>query len=298
MKSNVVASTAVAFVVTLILQSAVSYYASDSGTIGLSKRVSMGGTSVIVLTIENYSREFLENVAVEIPTSISLNAITSDSPVTFSEAPQPNRSSTRIVRIGQISPRLVTRLFIPLQGTAEDAEIRLVNRERVGLTLRKDDELESPLRKAFISGLITATLYAVFWVGLAIQTRRESDRLINDYESAKRGRSELRVRLEKVEGVLAKQRLLLSARLFDFSKELSFWRNAFRALVLQLGGEKKRADEVIETVTKRLGTHGTTDASHDFETIRIAAAWMADVERQDQTKVSPNSITSKSTPDT
>jgi hypothetical protein len=276
---NTIVSVGITFIVTLVLNSALNYYASDRGTIGISRSVPIEGKSLTVVTIENYSREFLDGVALEIPTSIPLENLFSDTPVMFVDAPLPHQAKSRSVRINQISPRLVTRVFIPAPIGASSPLIRIANPEASGVSLRRDDELESPLRKAVLSALVVAVLYAVFTLVNAFISRRDTKALRGEVEGLSSQAKRLSSRVNDVETRAAKHRLLLQARLFDYSKELEHWRNAFKTLVLSSGGKSNSAEAAIREVTKMLGTHGTREPAEGFESIRVAAGWLSDIER-------------------
>lgn len=299
--SNTLISTAVAFVVTLVLNAALNYYSSDMGTVGISKPIVIDGKSVVVLSVENYSRNFIDDLAVEIPKTISVDRISTDSPVVFVDSAH-GPSITRVVKINQISPRRVTRVLIPVEDQTIFGAIRVVNREAAGLALREDDELESPFRRAVLSASIAATLYALFWVASALHTnkvasglRDQAGRLRDELEKlqqksrdelekSQQKNDEVRSEIRELKGRVTKQRILLLARLHDYAKELGFWRNSFKSLVLKSGGKDKRAEEIIEVITQGLGTQGTKDSGHEFETLKVASAWLADVEQRNKSR--------------
>ena len=306
---NTILPVLLTFLITFGLNTAINYYSSDKGSIGISRPIQVGGKSLTVLTIENYSRDFMNEVAIEIPSALSISELLTDAPVIFTDTPQPYQGRSRVVKLGQISPRLVTRVFIPLPDAASHDLIRVANPDASGLSLRKDDEIESPLRKAALLALLVAVLYAIFTFLSDYYTKQrinsfrleiENLRKKNDKERAEDkteadelGRNITKTREQATETkemlskqvteareMISKQRLLLQARLFDYAKELEFWRNAFRTLILNKSGSAHNADELIKSVTDELKTHGTKASTHQFETIRIAAEWLADAERK------------------
>lgn len=279
---STVVSVAITFVVTLALNTTVNYYASDRGTIGISKPIPIEGKTITVLSIENYSRDFVEGLAIELPATVPITALISDAPVTFTDTPAPHQGSSRVVKVNQISPRLITHIYIPTPSTTNTPAIRALNLDAMGLTIRHDEELEPPLRKALFSGLIVASIYAIFAFGITYYTKREIKPLREQIEVLKSKTEGIRPKIAKMESRITKQRLLMQARLFDYSKELNFWRNTFRTLVLKGHGDTKAADEAIETVTKTLKTHGTNASMNHFEEIKVAAAWLVQAEQDDK----------------
>lgn len=113
-----------------------------------------------------------------------------------------------------------------------------------------------------------------------------------DTTRIERTRSRFRRSLERIrskaEGIqrdaaqrLTRIRVLLMARLDDYSRELEFWRNTIRKLVLASGEDRKSAEQLLKQVSKSLGTHHTGQYE-DFEALRVAAKLLtrADGEQQ------------------
>jgi hypothetical protein len=302
-----IGSVVITFFVTLILNTALNYYASGKGTIGLSQPIEINSARFVVMAIENQSADFLNGIVIEVPITVATTSIVTDPAASVEEiASSPGKQ--KLLKIGQISPRLVSRLFIPIPNGVSGTAVRVVNREASGVKLRQEDQLESPFRSALLSAFVVAVLYALFMGVFAYYVSRESDALKTISDDLHMKIDELNKRLESVRSdttrdllasrvdleaeqqatkkehehlraLLVKQRLLLQARLFDYSKELDFWRNAVKALLLSSGGEKQSAVELTANVTKTLGTHGTKSSNHSYEAIQVAAKWLTESER-------------------
>jgi len=285
---NTVASVMVTFITTLFLNTAINYFASDRGAVSVSAPITIDGRTVTVVSVENYSAEFLQGVALELPATVPLSAIASDGPVKLSEPPGPYPSGTRLVTLDQLSPRLLTRLFITWPQGAASVTPRIANISAPGLRVRHENELESPLRNALISGLVVAIAYALVTVAVGAYASRRIAQLREELTSVQakvKEQDERNVtfsdKVRKVEARMAKTRLLLQARLFDYAKELDFWRNTMAKLLLAHGGAQKSASDLIDAVTDSLKTFGTREPPRDFEAVRIAAAWLASAEREE-----------------
>ena len=277
---STVASVGITFLVTLLLNTAMNYYSSDKGTVGISRSIPIGGKLVTVVTIENYTKEFLDGVALEVPVAVSLASLFSDAPVKLSEESQTHAGSTRLVRVDQINPRLVTRIFVPVPAGVEGSQIRIANAEASGVSLRRDDELQSPLRKALLDALVVAAIYALLALAAVYYMKRENKALEKRVDALSTQAEGWRSEIKGIETRVTKQRLLLQARLFDYAKELEYWRTTIRTLLLKAGAEKSSVDTLISDVTKSLGTHGTREPAEGFEAIRVAAGWLAEAERK------------------
>lgn len=281
---------AITFVVTLTLNAALNYYTSDKGAVSVSSQVRLGSTSVSVVTIENQSADFLSGLVLEVPTGLIVASITTDPAMVIEEVPSAVKGTTKLLKLSQIGPRHVSRIFVPLPDTAVPGSVRLANLEAAGLSLRMDDRLESPLRNALFSAFFVALLYAAFEaISAYLLSRRQKelskkmDELNEKHHAAstesKKAHESIEKDVDRLRTLLSKQRLLLQARLNDYSKELSFWRNAVRTLLLQSGASPEVGESLVERVTSELKTFGTrAETEKQFETLRIAGRWLAEAE--------------------
>lgn len=94
------------------------------------------------------------------------------------------------------------------------------------------------------------------------------------------GKKEMKVKIRAIEDRVTKQRLYLLARLSDYSRELTFWRDTIRKMLYQAGAEKKTVENILDQVTTTLRTYGTReDWQSELKTIEIAARLLANREK-------------------
>lgn len=292
---GIVSSVAITFLTTLALNTALNYFTADRGTIATSGPVLINGESVTVVTIENFTKEILSGLALELPIAIPLSAIKSDSPVQLVDAAGMNAGLSRLVTVNGVAPRRVTRIFISAPDAGPAPMPRLVNTDAAGLNVRNEGQLRSPLFNALMSALLVAAFYAMLSAAITIYFERKLEDLSGRVEKLKtamesqeaetrEAQDKLKGKLRDVEGRLAKQRLLLQARLFDYAKELTFWRSTIAKVLLDRGGTLTSAEDVTKAVTSALETHGANVEPKDFEAVKIAAAWLREAERPDEDK--------------
>jgi hypothetical protein len=78
---------------------------------------------------------------------------------------------------------------------------------------------------------------------------------------------ETRARFNKI-------RFYLLARISDYSRELDFWRDTARKIILSGGMGKQSAESFLKSVTTTLGTWGTLSAADDYAAIIEVARMM------------------------
>ena len=236
---------------------------------------------MVPLRIENPSSKFLNDIALSLPAGVVPADFVADGPFTISRAVL--ASDVQVFRISDISPRKVTTIYIHEPEGNHLEAIEVLNPSELGISVRdsKDRPL-SPRKLIVIFALIAAAIYSAILGGflkyslaqLQPQLSELEKELIRQQKEAKK----LRRENDKFRGLIAKQRLLLLARLRDYAKELEFWRNAMRTLIVCRGGTLETADALVEKITDQLGTLGTKSSAEAYETIRIAAAWTAEAE--------------------
>lgn len=284
------ASVAITFVTTLALNASLNLATGDRGTVSVSKPMVIDGKTLLVVSIENYTTEFIQGLALEVEAAVPIKAIVADAALQLSEPQPPYPANSRLVTVNQIPPRLVSRLFITMPAGGAAAPPRLVNAAASGIRVRHENEIESPLKNALLTAFVVALAYAAFTAAasayakkLLDTVRQDLDRLKGEFETKEKDTNEIRKSVDKLQTRLAKQRLLLQARISDYSRELSFWRNAVTKLLLAKDGDLKTANDVIAAVTEQLGTHGTKAQDKDYEAVLVAASWLVEGEREQPT---------------
>lgn len=102
------------------------------------------------------------------------------------------------------------------------------------------------------------------------QTNKECDRLTKQSE-------EMRQSFEDAEKGFRRANLLLLARLSDYAKELTFWRDTLRKAIYQSTKDRNSAEALIRTVTKGLRTYSTLGKNSgiaDFENLKLLARYI------------------------
>lgn len=301
---STVTSVILTFILTTTLNTFLNYFGSNKGTASVSHPITINNEQVTTITIENHTNDFIHGLTLEIPTSTEISEITSDSALKIKNTKQSTSSKFQLITVDSLQPRRITRIFIPTPTNSNQTPVRVTNPEAAGVEIRDEQRLESPFKSAFFTGIISALLYAsILSVYLYLQnlqyktSRQEINKLSENIDKKQETIDAVEESLEDVKILLSKQRLLLQARLYDYSKELSFWRNTIAKLLTSKGGTLKSAEEISKEITKSLKTFGTMKEPEDYEAIRIAADWIAEAERSHQEKSKTTSSQKKKNED-
>ncbi|MBZ5794713.1 hypothetical protein K8353_31810 [Burkholderia contaminans] len=276
----------ITFIVTLTLNSLSAYFSSGNGNVIVSRVLPEGDSNIIVLSINNYSYKFIDGMTLEVPNDISSKNFHSDVAIQLSDTAPGKNQSNASVRINQIAPRQITTIVISGIKKDTQAPIRVLNASESGFRVQSGDELESPLRMAISVALLASLAQAVI---LSISTYYANDRLNKTKErldelnkkldEAGENSSDLRKELRETRAYSTKIRILLLGRIADYSKELEFWRNLIKEIVIIGGAKRGDCESLMALVRKTLKTYSTKDAEPDLEAIKIAAEWLRDEEK-------------------
>ena len=183
----------------------------------------------------------------------------------------------------------MTRFLVPVRDQGQAGLVRLVNARQMKLTVEPISELQSPAGRAVRAALLTAATTSVVYLVFILyeEARREklkldieelNEKLRNLEVKGESGAEEQRAALKNV----SRYKILLLARLSDYSKELDFWRDTIRKILYQATHEAKTAETIITQVSQSLKTYGTHDRhSDDFEVITTLATMISAAEKQD-----------------
>jgi hypothetical protein len=274
------ATLVVTFLVSLVLNALGSYFSSDNGSISISSPLSISGKNITVVSIENDSSHFIDGLVLKIPFGVSAAGISSDSAVQISETEPASIQRAGLIKINQIAPRHTTTLAVADTINSGSDSIRILNALESGLTLLKDDQLDSLLGKSLKIALAASIIQALLVSAGTYYSIERLNELRNDLEKVRKDLDERRQESRDIRASTTKIKILLLGKISDYSRELAFWRNFIKETLGRESLRNKDAEKIFDLVKKSLKTYGATDTLPDLDMITIAAGWLRDDERK------------------
>lgn len=216
-------------------------------------------------------------------------------------------SNGSVLEIDKISSDNNVELILVTNEKISTKEI-VVNGKGNEIDVEHAADMEDPIKGEIRSLALNALIYALF-MGIAIYvSKRDRDKkIVSSREKIDEVREEMRVieekRLElkeeidnqkkvaedqrkaidKVSIEAQKRNILLQAKLHDYRKELSFWRDTIRKIIYQLPDGKDKAEQLIRIVSSSLKTYQTNEKqNHDFETLKVLSKWIKDIDQEEK----------------
>ena len=267
----------------------------ERGSVLVGPSVSVAGSYYLPIDIANYEEAQLDGMVISMPSEIETSKIASSTPLQAELITNSlSGGDSKKLRFSGIEGQRVTRILVPLpKGQGQANLVRVVNNGTLKLKVNTSGETPDPLWMALRSALMRSifvsggNLIGFLLIGLWIHQRlgeetRDLRRKLSQNKALleKRGQelqefeehlSRSGKELQEVKNIGRRTRILLLARLTDYRKELSFWRDTIRKL---LYGKDADAQALLASVTENLKTYGTRardDEMFDAETVKIFA---------------------------
>ncbi|USK64845.1 hypothetical protein [Peribacillus frigoritolerans] len=273
-----------------------SYYDVRSEvTIGNSVEVT-SNQFILPITVNAY--EDIKNLRISIPNAMEEKQVKSNLPLNI-KLVKNNIGTGSVFEITKFSQNSNVELILTTDKPINDKDIVLVdNGNKIDLKYASD--IENPAKK---QNKIIITNAVIFALMMGVNTyvsgkRRESqikalegkiavlDETVRiDDEKVKELRKELNnvvIQFEKRNSSNMKSKILLLAKLNDYRKELSFWRDTIRKIIYQLPNGENKAEQLVKIVSKSLKTYQTHEKQeNDFESLKVLSKMVRDFDEDD-----------------
>ncbi|MCU4666576.1 hypothetical protein ABE321_07195 [Bacillus paralicheniformis] len=272
-------------VIAVVFNWASTYY-NGTSTVTIGQSTKLSDQYILPISINAYKD--IDKLKITFPTKLNENQISSNKSLHIKSIDNnigvDNESTFEITKIAEESS---VQLLISTKKAINDKNIN-VDKNGNNLSVYYEAALLNPAQKQLLSIILNGVLLFlilnfVLWL---TEKRRKRDykrmrNLIRDSRRDLRARARdfetLKNDLDREKYKSAKARILLQAKLNDYKKELSFWRNTIRKVLYEIPDGEKKAEKLIGTVTSSLETYETNEKNqHDFETLKVAAALLRD----------------------
>ena len=272
------------FVLTLAVTTLISYYTGPRGEVSKTEGVFIAGKEYTILDIRNYSSSTLNGLTINIPIKIELNDIDISTPLSVEVIKNVVSSSThKQIMVSGIPPNNSSKLILPASSG-----VAVVNHEEKNMDQSEHGLFEDPIDKIIFDAFLMACVYSLlFFIFETKQIKREKN-IEKNRDLISKELSDVKKELEYKQEKIAKElhetrnhvsrtKILLMARLHDYSRELEFWRNTIRKVIYRDSGCKKEAESIIDKVTEELKTYQTRvkDPDECFKAVECMSSMLS-----------------------
>ncbi len=269
-------------ITTIIVTSLVGLFIStffSKGSVEIGNVVRNGRDCYTVIDFKNFQSNTIKDVIIKVPDTIELNEVMASQPLEL------QKQSNNIVaddwtdlKVVSIPSNSSVSLFFKIHENVDSRDI-VIDKNGNNIDVVYADDLKNPLYENIKLILIYMMLYSViivisnYWL-LSVESKRQKlmeERLASsekEMEGFRKQSEEIIKEAKRNYASYRKAKLLLLARINDYSKELSFWRDTIRKILCNTSMEKQ--DEILRTVTSNLRTYQTLNWDENyFESLDI-----------------------------
>ena len=267
----------------MIINSLSFYFAYPKALYMIGPICQINDKQYLGFDITNYQNKEINKIKVAIPTNLPISEVISSDNIQIEPIPnQIGAGKTKTVFVSGLKSNQLTRLLFPLHELKDSELFSVVNSTEIGLKQAYIKSLKHPFQRAIKEAILASLFYAIligcFWTYYSFKQKSLHDnfsKIMKQQETAKAELTEVKdktiKRLRSLAQANKKQNILLLARIRDYSKELSFWRDTIRKILfLNTNRDKQFADKLFEQVMDNLKTYSTLSKhTEDFITIGL-----------------------------
>ncbi|WP_340104897.1 hypothetical protein [Rhodohalobacter sp. 8-1] len=270
-----IAIAIVAFLFTTIVNFSIDYLNRFKGEITKGAIVRIDNSNFYTLEIINNSDISLNGIRISVPEGFNTDQIKSNFALDFELEANEFSGNSKLI-ISGIEPE--SKYFALLPYYSNSSYYKVLNNQELGLVVKDFNSLRSPSLEIIKDVAIDALFYSIVVFVFFVFISREFDkRKVKMSESLKnlekiQGESErIMQSVDKLSNRHRKIKTLLMARISDYSKELEFWRNTIKSLLIsKYDKSEDSVDDLLREISRSLNTQRTLAFDKfDFDEIEV-----------------------------
>ncbi|HEQ3553603.1 hypothetical protein ACX3X3_13740 [Bacillus subtilis] len=266
------------------------YFFDNSSVLNIGQSTKMVDQYVTPINIEAHGK--IDKLRITLPGKLTDKQISTNKPIQVKTANNNvGYEDYTDFYISKITSKSSVQLIINTDKPLENNDIA-IDKNGNNISVNYESTVKNPAFEQLRSIILNAVVYFILFSIIISREKRDrkkktleikegldilksqNDKLVQDQNNTIE-------RVKKAEDDAKKRQLLLQAKLHDYKKELSFWRNTIRKMLYKMPDGDKKAEKLIESVTDSLKTYNTNEKNeHEFETLKVAAALLRDSEEK------------------
>lgn len=266
------------------------FFFDSSSVLNIGQSTKMVDQYVTPINIKAHGK--IENLRITLPGKLTDKQISVNKPIQIKTANNNvGYEDYTDFYISKITSQSSVQLIINTNKPLENNDIA-IDKNGNNISVNYESTVKNPAFEQLRSIILNAAVYFILFSVIISREKRDRKKktqevrndledLTNKYANILQKQIDTQERVKKTEENALKRQLLLQARLHDYKKELSFWRNTIRKMLYTMPDGDKKAEKLIESVTDSLKTYNTNEKNeHEFETLKVAAALLRDSEEK------------------
>jgi hypothetical protein len=266
----------------------------SNGIVRVSASVSINQQFFSTVDVIVFNNQQLDGLIVNVPNSLIYSEIAASRPIQIERVPDSlGTNANARIKLSGFEPHVLTRLLIPFRTNSTPQAISITNKREKSLDVEYADSIDNPrivlAEKAAVYSVVDGVFIFIAclwfekrWRDLkaeSLEIHKTADSLLEKAE--KQGerieaiKNESRIERDNQRNTALRIKIVLLARLKDTSRELEFWRDTVRRILISIPDGEKRAEKVIAEITNTLKTYAAQAREPDFDTLEVYAAMLS-----------------------
>jgi hypothetical protein len=289
----------IVFLVTLALNASVNWILThDAATMQIGPALKIGTDQFVPIEIVNYSGRPIDKLKLAIPRSVDIRTIITTKPIEIKQVEHVvSLQQQNLIMLSALQPNELTRILIPIKSEFDLSSISAINARELRVYVKQSKDISYPVYEivwsAVVNALVIVVIYSfVLWwlrgkemiadekvkdVKYRIEViQKETDANHKTFMDQNKSIAE---ELKRTKEAHARIRLITSATISDLSKELQFWRDTIRKIIVTNTADKKTAENLITQITETLESWRTQGRiTKDFEKLKLVVQMLSETE--------------------
>lgn len=229
-------------IITALVGLMVSTFFSNKGSVVIGNAVRNGNDCYTGIDFKNYQSNALKDVIIKVPDAIDLNEVMASQPLELQiQSDNIVPDNWTALKVGSIPSNSSVSLFFKIHENVDSRDI-VMDRNGNNLDILYAEDQKNPLYENIKLILIYVMIYSViivisnYWL-LSVESKRQKlmeERLASsekEMEGFRKQTNDIIKEAKRNYASYTKTKLVLLARINDYSKELSFWRDTIRKIL-------------------------------------------------------------------
>ncbi|WP_337034733.1 hypothetical protein [Paenibacillus illinoisensis] len=277
----------------------VAYFARTDLIIHVGEAVKVKEDYQVSVGFFNQGKKDIHKLNMILPVDIELSDINTSDPIMIRSLTGGGQNS---FELGGISKSQKVQMTILFPEDVDPAKLNFLSSD-ISIGVKQFDGMEAPGTKELRSTLVQAVIYLIIFLGFniyfknqflkldkkALEHQTQASQQIEEFRNeikqtsgmyeerikilnsmqdiAEQQTSSLKKRLDEIESRVVKTRIIHARRIYEYKKELSYWRDTVRKIIYNAGMSEREANKMLEQISVNLKTHRTQKEEHDLESL-------------------------------
>jgi hypothetical protein len=253
------------------------YLSLDEGIISVGNIVEIKQDMYVPIDISNYTRDYIDKLDIIMPQDVTLDKIIFSEPLKAEvEVRNVGSEKKQYLTLSRITPKTTTKILLPVKSEDSTKTIAFPNADVKKVKIEKrqyESTIIRIIKSIAVQTIVYIIIFLIAFYALFYFFDKDIEAADKKFKEAHKEHEEIKCDISKMRQGCTKCRLLLLAKINDYSKENAYWKDTIRSMLYTCTKEEITAEKLFEIVTNSLKTYSISKSItvSDFEAMKYLA---------------------------